>query len=178
MGGACNLAEIAEQLHVGRKVAEIVITDQATKRLASELAEFVFVDLLEQRALVPAGVRVETKVAIDLLLGEIHDPDLEIGVGLRIHDEVVQPAPGAFDFLKLLGMKDRIHLRRQFLIDPGDHFLDGIENVRLDDGPVLEGFSHQGRYGVIDFGCRALGSRLETLLQQVRKLIGFDCAAL
>ena len=58
MRGTGDLAEVAQQLHVGRQMAEVVVADQAAIGLAAELAELVLVDLLEQRALVPARVGI------------------------------------------------------------------------------------------------------------------------
>ena len=68
MRGAGDLAEVAQQLHVGRQMAEVIVADQAAVGLAAELAELVLVDLLEQRALVPARARIEPQVAVELVL--------------------------------------------------------------------------------------------------------------
>ena len=73
----------------------------AAERLAAELAELGFVDLLEQRALVPARARIEPQVAVELVLGDVHHPDLQVGVGLGVEHEIVQAAPRAFDLLEL-----------------------------------------------------------------------------
>ena len=164
-----DLAQVAQQLHVGRQMAEIVVADQAAERLAAQLAEFVLVDLLEQRALVPAGIRIEPQVAIELVLGDVHHPDLEIGVGLGIEDEIVQAAPGAFDLLEFRRVKDFIHLRGQLLVEPRDHLLDGVEDVGLDDGRIFQRLADQRGNRVLDLGRRAFGSRLETLLEQARQ---------
>ena len=55
----------------------MIVADQAAIGLAAELAEFRFVELLEQRALVPARVRIELQVAVELVLGDVHHPDLQ-----------------------------------------------------------------------------------------------------
>ena len=133
-----DLAQIAQQLHVGRQVAEVIVADQAAVGLAAELAELVLVELLEQRALVPLGVRIEPQVPVELLLGDVHDPDLEVRVGLRVEDEVVQPAPGALDLLEFRRVEDLVHLRGQLLVEPRDHLLDRVEHVVLDDARVRE----------------------------------------
>ena len=56
--GTGDLAQVAQQLHVSRGVAEGIVADQAAIRLAAQLAELIFVDLLEERALVPVGVGI------------------------------------------------------------------------------------------------------------------------
>ena len=67
-GAAAILPRVAQQLHVGRQMAEVVVADQAAVGLAAELAEFLLVDLLEQRALVPARAGIELQVAVELVL--------------------------------------------------------------------------------------------------------------
>ena len=48
-----DLRHLAQQLGVGRGLVEVVVADEAAERLAAELPVLRFVDLLEQRALVP-----------------------------------------------------------------------------------------------------------------------------
>ena len=175
MRGAGDLAEVAQQLHVGRHVAEVIVADQAAIGLAAELAEFVLVDLLEQRALVPLGVGIEPQIAVQLVLGDVHDADLELRVGLRVEDEIVQAAPGALDLLEFRRVDDLVHLRGELLVDARDHLLDRVEDVVLDDGSVRSASRDQGRDRVLDLGRRALGARLEALLEQdwrIRRLRG------
>ena len=81
---------------------EVVVGDQAAEGLAAELAELRLVDLLEERALVPARAGIELQVAVELALADVHDADLQHRVGLGVEDEVVQAAPGALDLLELL----------------------------------------------------------------------------
>ena len=174
MRGAGNLAQVAQQLHVCRKMAEMIVADQAAERFAAELTELILVDLLEQRALVPPRVRIKPKIPVQLVLRDVHDPDLEIGVGLRVEDQIVQAAPCALDLLELLRMQNFVHLRGELLIEPRDHLLDGVEDVVLDDGAVLEGFANQSRNRIVDLGRGPFGAGLEALLQQRRKLVGCD----
>ena len=48
-----DLHDFLEHAHVGRTVIEVIVADQAAIGLAAELAVFVLVNLLENRALVP-----------------------------------------------------------------------------------------------------------------------------
>ena len=105
MNGVCaaaaTLRHLAQQLHVGRRLVEVVVADQAAERLAAELAVFRFVDLLEQRALVPRRALVALQRLAEILLADVHEADLQHLVGLGVVDEVVQPAPGAFELLEV-----------------------------------------------------------------------------
>ena len=62
MNGACAAAAIfaisPSSSTSGGAVVEVVVADQAAEGLAAELAVFLFVDLLEERALVPGRALV------------------------------------------------------------------------------------------------------------------------
>ena len=72
MNGACAAAAIlrhlAQQLDVGRRLVEVVVADQAAERLAAELAVLLFVQLLEERALVPGRALVALQRLAEILL--------------------------------------------------------------------------------------------------------------
>ena len=53
--GRGDLGDLPEQLHVRRAVVELIVAHQAAEGLAAELAVLLFVELLEDRALVPGG---------------------------------------------------------------------------------------------------------------------------
>ena len=73
------------------------------------------------------------QIAVELGLGDVHHANLEVRVRLGVEDQIIEAAPGAFDLLEFLGMKDFIHLRGELLVDPRDHLLDGVEDVLLDE---------------------------------------------
>ncbi len=155
-----------------RRMVEMIVADERAIGLAAELAEFLLVDRLEQRALVPVRARIEPQVAVELLLGDVHHLDLQRRVGLGVVDEVVQPAPGAFDLLERLVVQDLVDLRRQLLVQLGDHLVDRVEHVVLDQARVGEGLLNQRSDRVLDFGRCALAARLEALLQDRREIVG------
>ena len=72
-----EFGQFGEQLHVLRAVVEVVVADQATERLAAELAEFFFVDPLEDRTLVPGRALVALECLAQLRLGDVHHADLQ-----------------------------------------------------------------------------------------------------
>jgi hypothetical protein len=69
-------------------------------------------------------------------------------------------------------MHDFVHLRRELLVQLGNHLLDGIEHVRFDEAGVGKRLLDQRLDRVLDLGGCPLGSRLEALLQECRKLVG------
>ena len=101
MKGACaaaaTLAISPSSSTSMRAVVEVVVADQAAEGLAAERAVFFFVQLLEDRALIPGRALVALEGLVQILLRDVHDPDLELLVGLGVVDQVVQPAPGAFE---------------------------------------------------------------------------------
>ena len=156
----------------------MVIADQAAEGLAAELAEFLLVDLLEQRALVPARAGECLEIAIELALRDVHHLDLQLRIRLRVEDEVVETAPGAFDLLEFRCVKHLVHLLGQLGVEPRDHLLDRVDDVALDQGLVRQRLIDQGRNRVLDLGRRAFRLGLETLLQDRREIVDLarlDC---
>ena len=171
--GGGDFRQIAQQLHVGRRVAEMIVGDQRAVRFAAELAELAFVDLLEQRALVPARAGIELEIAIEFGLADVHHADFQRRVGLRIVDEIVQAAPRALQLLELGRVKDFVHLRRELFVETRDHLLDRVDDVALDEARVRERLGDQGLHGVLDFARGALAARLEILLEQGGEIVRF-----
>ena len=68
----CDSAHAAQQFHVLRAMVEVVVADETAVGLAAELAVLFFVDLLEDRTLVPRGALVALEGAAQLALREIH----------------------------------------------------------------------------------------------------------
>ena len=172
MRGGGDLAEVAQKPDVDGRLVEMVVADQAAEGLAAELAELRLVDLLEQRALVPFRVGIVAQVAVELVLGDVHDPELEGRVGLGIVGQVAEPAPGALDALELRRVHDRVHLGGELLVETGDHLLDRVEHVVLDQAGVGQRLLDQRVDRVVDLGRGALAARLEALLQERGEFVG------
>src|SRR5262249_28799507 len=111
MGGTGNLAEIAQQLNVGRQMTEGIVADQTAVGLPAKLPEFLFVNLFEERALIPGRIGELPKMPVELGLADIHHANLEHRVGLGLKDQILKTAPCALDLLKLRRMDDLVHLR-------------------------------------------------------------------
>ena len=70
-------------------------------------------------------------------------------------------------------MQNLIHLRRKLLINAGDHLLDGVKDVILDNRLIPQRFADERCDRIFNFGRRAFRARLEALLQQSRKILRF-----
>src|ERR1700676_137760 len=102
-------------------MAEVVVPNEATVRLATQLTELLLIHHLEQRALIPARSRKQPQIAIKLALCDVHNPDLECRISLRVEHQIVEPAPSALDPLEFRCVDDRVDLFGELGIEPGDH---------------------------------------------------------
>ena len=152
-------------------MAEAVVADQAAIWLSTELTELLFIDLLEERALVPGGVRIQPQVPVELVLRDVHDPDLEQGVGFGLEHQIFHAAPGALKLLEFRRVHDFVHLRRKLLVQLRNHLPDGVEHVGFDDAGIGECLLDQCLDGVLDFRRRAFGARPKGLFQERSKLV-------
>ena len=171
--GRRNLRHLAQQLDVARGVVEIVVADQAAVGLAAQLAVLLFVELLEQRALVPGRALVLLEGLGEILLRDVHHSNLEHLVRFGVADEVMQPAPRAFHLLESLVMHDLVDLVGQLLVDLGDDRLDRADHVVGHDGRLAQRLLGERAHGVLDLGPRPVGLGLEFPLQQRRELVAF-----
>jgi hypothetical protein len=129
-----HVRHLLEQRDVLRMVAELVVADQQTERRAAEHAEFPLVDLLEHGALVELGGPFE--ILQQILLGDVEGADLQHRPGLALLDEMVQAAPGRFQFLEFRRVHHFVQLRGDERIQLRDPRLDHRLRVSgVDDLP-------------------------------------------
>ena len=119
-----DLCHVAQQLHVLRTVVERVVADQHAERLAAELAVFLFVYLLEDRALVPCRAAELAQRAAKLLLRDVQHLDLVHEAVLDAADQEIETAPGGLHLLEVRVMQDHVQLLAQPPIDRRDRRLD------------------------------------------------------
>ncbi len=169
-----DLGDLAQQFHVRRIVVEIVVAHDAAERGPAELAVFLFVDLLEDRALVPGRALELLEGLVQVLLGDVHHADLQRLIGLGVAHQVVQPPPGALEPLVVLVMDDLVDLLGQFLVDRGDDRFDAPHGVVGNQRCPLQGLGGEGLDRVFDGLPRLVGLRLELFRQQRRKIAGFQ----
>src|SRR5215831_20830997 len=115
MGGRCYVGELLKRSHVLRMAPKLIIPDKCTEWCPAKGAEFFFVYLLEQRALVELDCTF--KIAAQLLLTGVQHFDLEHGARFARHHQEMQPAPRRFQFLESGVVHDLIELIRDESVD-------------------------------------------------------------
>jgi len=99
-----------------------------------------------------------------LVFGDIQHPNFQHFVGFGVVDQVMQAAPGTFQFLKIGMVYDEIQLFGDFLIQAGDNRLDRFYGIVGYFGNILQRILRQRCYCGIDLiGC--LGAWFELLGQ-------------
>ena len=71
-------------------------------------------------------------MSCQIVLRDVHEADLQHLVGFGVVDEVMQPAPRAFELLKIRVVQDQIDLLGQLAIDLGDDRLDRLDDILAD----------------------------------------------
>jgi hypothetical protein len=170
--GRCgDLRHLSEQLDIARRVIEMIVADETAVGLTAELAILLFVQLLEDRALIPRRALVLLQRLAQLLLGDVHDANLQHLVGFGIADEIMQPAPSALDLLETLVVQDDVDLLGQLLIDLGDDRLDRPHDVVGNDRGLAQRLLGERAHRALDFNARTIRLRFELFLQQRGELI-------
>ncbi|PAV66566.1 hypothetical protein WR25_01167 [Diploscapter pachys] len=165
-----DLGHFAEQLDVGRRLVEVVVAHQAAVRLAAELAVFLFVELLEHRALVPGGALELLQGLVQVGLRDVEHADLQLLVALGVVDQVVQATPGAFQFLEVIVVDDLVDLGGELGVDGGDDLLDRADGIVGHQAGLRQGLLGEGAHGALDGFLGPLGLGLELLQQQAGEL--------
>ena len=160
---ACHFAE---QLHVRRRVVEVIVTNEAAVGLATELTIFFFVQLFEDRTLIPTGSFVPAHRFAQVIFRDIQDANLQHFVGIRVIDQILQSAPRAFEFLKFFVMKNQVHLIRQFFVDCRDQTFNSAECIRRNGVAVRQCLLGKCLNCVFNCAARFVGFRFEFLVQK------------
>jgi len=178
VGGGGDLRQALHDLHIGAAIVEIVVAREGAEGLAAQLAEFGFVDLLEQRALVPGGVLVLTQHLAGLVLGDVQHPDFQVLTGGRIHHQIVQAAPSRFQGLEIRMVDDLVDLLGELSVNRGDHAFQRQKDIVADHLGVSQRLLRQGLNRLLDPRLLYIGIGLEFFLQQRREIafFGFNCA--
>ncbi len=134
--GGRHVRDHAQRLDILGVIGEFIIADQRAVGLAAGRSEFIFVDLLEELALVEFDRPAE--IAVELALAHVERADLQGGPRLAVHDEVVEAPPAAFELLELRRVHDRRELGGDLLVDEPDRFVEGDRQVFLVDDRSFE----------------------------------------
>ena len=152
-------------------MTERVVTNQTTIRFAAELAKFLLVDLLEQRALIPGRAFEFLDRLAEFFLGNRHESNLQHLVRLGIVDEVMETAPCAFQLLKVLMVQNLVDLFGHFEIDLRNDRVDGIDRVIKDQILVAQHLVCQRFDGSFHLRACSIRLGLEFLVQKFGELI-------
>ena len=109
---------------------------------------------------------VLTKHLADLVLGDVHDPDLEILAGRAAVDEILKSAPRGFQLLEFRVVDDLIDLLGEFAIERRLDGVDGGKHVIAHDRSAgkFQRLLRQRLDRALDIALPRLIDRLELLL--------------
>ena len=145
-----------------------VVADQRAVRLAARGAEFIFVDFLEQLALVEFYCLGQ--IAGQFPLADVEHAQLQAGSGLAVHDQVVEPAPGTFQLGELRRVHDRVQLLGQLAVDLGDCPVEGAGQVAVEGDGARQCFLDQRLHQILRAIALGLLGGTKNLLEQVDAL--------
>src|ERR1700682_5190555 len=107
---ACgDLRNFFEKFDVFGMPAELIVSDQCAERLAAKDTEFLFIDFLEQSALVEFGGALQ--ITQDFLFADVHNTDLQLRTRLALVEEILQATPAGFQLLKSGVMQNLVELK-------------------------------------------------------------------
>src|SRR5580704_9641879 len=141
MGSGGHLRNFLEQFDVLRMLAEFIVANESGKWFAAENAELIFVDLLEHHALIE--FRSALKVAQQLFLADVKNPQLEHRAGFALVHEVLDPTPTGFQLLKSGMMKDFVQLKGDEMVNLGDTSIDRGVGIARELHLAFENLRHK-----------------------------------
>ncbi|CAJ8693906.1 Uncharacterised protein [Burkholderia pseudomallei] len=125
--GGRDVRHLLDEVLVFRLARDLVVAHQHAERRAAERAEFLFVHLLEERALIELGRVLE--IANEIALRRVQRLDLDRRAGVAFLHQVIEPAPGALETLELRRVHHGRELRRDQAIELRDARVDGRRQV-------------------------------------------------
>ena len=150
---------------------KMVIAHQSAVGLAARGTEFILVKLSEKGTLVPSGSFKLFECFVEVFLGDVEHANLQHLVGLSVVDEVMEPAPGAFQRLEIFVVHDEIDLLGELLINLSDHGRYGLGDIGGDERRGAQGHFGQRSDGALNGGLLFDVASPEFLVQQRVKFI-------
>ena len=181
VGSRGDVRQLLQQADVLRMATEGEVADQQAEGLSAEGAVFLFVDLLEQCALVELDRLLQ--VVLQFVLADVQQAQLEPRAGLGVAHQLVQAAPGGFQLLQLGVVDDLVELVADQRIDLADAVVDHRHGVLVDGHALVEDLGGEFREHVagivllaVVVGHAALG---DDLVEQGQGLVELspDCSA-
>ena len=122
-------------------IRELVVADERAIGLATRRTEFRLVNFLEGLALIELHGLVE--VLEEFSLGDVENPQFQLGTGLGILHEIVQPAPRTLQLLESLVVHNRGQLLRHDRVDGRNRAGDRLRHVFVEADGSLDRFLHE-----------------------------------
>ena len=116
--GRGNLRHLLQQLDVFSAPAEFVVAHQRPEGSAAEYSELLFIDLLEEGALIE--IQRALQIPEKIPLGNIQQLDLEHVAGFALVHQVPDSAPSGLQLLEGGIMQNLVQLQRHQPVNLGD----------------------------------------------------------
>ncbi|MCY1529390.1 hypothetical protein D9M68_645300 [compost metagenome] len=142
VGHAGDAGDVLQGLDVRGAGVEVVVGDDRADRLTAELAVFGAVDVLVEAGL--DQLRAVLEVVEQVLLGNVEQFQLDVLAEIGALDQQLETAPGGFQGLEVVVVKDGVHLLAELGVDLGDHPVDQGLLHRLVLVVRLEQFGDEG----------------------------------
>ena len=136
VGSRGDVRQLLQQADVLRMATEGEVADQQAEGVSAEGAVFLFVDLLEQCALVELDRLLQ--VVLQFVLADVQQAQLEPRAGLGVAHQLVQATPGGFQLLQLGVVDDLVELVADQRIDLADAVVDHRHGVLVDGHALVE----------------------------------------
>ncbi len=130
-----------EQFDIFGVLTEIEVAHQGAEGGAAKYAVFLFVHLLEHRALIE--LRRALEVPQQFLLAAVQDLDLKHDPGLGLIHQVLDAPPRALQLLERGMVHDFVQLNRDQVIDLGNPGIDHHLGVARDGHRAIEHLCHE-----------------------------------
>src|ERR1017187_1929381 len=134
------LRNLLQQLNILSAAPEFIVADKCPEWSATENSEFLFVNLLEERALIE--FKRTLQIPQQISLRDVQQLDLEHFAGFAVDDQVSDAGPCGFQLLERGVMKDLVQLQRDQSVD--------IRNARSNRRLCIAGQGHVPFKNLVD----------------------------
>ena len=135
------MRDLLDQLHILGLGTKLVIADQRRERRTAEDAEFFFIHLLEQSALIELCGSLQ--VSQEFILLHVEDLDLETLASLALIEQILQSAPASFQLLEIGMMKYFVELCRDQFVDLRNASVDRSLRIFRNGSRTLQDLLHK-----------------------------------
>src|ERR1035441_3207487 len=113
-----NLRHLFKQFDVFSAAAELIVAHQRPERSAAEDAKFLFIDLLEEGALIELQRTLQIPEKVPL--GDVQQLDLQHVAGFALQDQMPDSGPRGFQLLEGGIVQNLVQLQRDQAVNLGN----------------------------------------------------------